>query len=124
MLAPMSHGEPISYLALDTGVDVISADGERIGTVEHVLADTEADIFDGIVIDTRLGPGGHRFVDAPDVGELYERAVVLKLSAADAHKLHEPSPNPAVIENHGVEDSESPLQHKLRRAWEIVSGKG
>ena len=29
-----------------------------------------------------------------------------------------------MMESHGVEDSESPLEHKLRRAWEIVSGKG
>jgi hypothetical protein len=28
------------------------------------------------------------------------------------------------MEHHGAEDSESPLQGKLRRAWEMVSGKG
>ena len=37
--------------------------------------------------------------------------------------LPEPTPGPAVMESHGVEDSESPLERKLRRAWEIVSGK-
>jgi hypothetical protein len=120
----VDHGEPISYLALQSGTDVLSSDGERIGAVEHVLGDEETDIFDGIVIDTRLGPGGHRFVDAPEVAEIYERALVLTLSAADAERLPEPQPNPAVMEHHGIEDTENPLQHKLHRAWEIISGKG
>jgi uncharacterized protein YrrD len=124
MLAPVNYGDPISYLTLAEGVDVISADGDRIGAVEHVLADEETDIFDGLVIDTRSGPGGLRFVDAPDIEEIHERAVLLKLSTADADELHEPTANPAVIENHGVEDSESRLQHKLRRAWDVISGRG
>jgi hypothetical protein len=120
----VDHGDPISYLSLRSGTAVLSSDGERIGVVEHVLGDEETDIFDGIVIDTQLGPGGHRFVDAPEVAEIYERAVLLSLSASDAERLPEPRPNPAVMEHHGVEDAETPLQHKLHRAWEIVSGKG
>ena len=120
----MDYGAPISYFALKSGTEVISADGERVGVVEHVLADEETDIFDGIVIDMKLGPGGIRFVDAPEVGEIREGAVLLTLSAADAQRLPEPEPNPAVMESHGAEDSESPLAHKLHRAWEIISGKG
>jgi uncharacterized protein YrrD len=124
MLAPVDYGDPISYLALTKGVDVLSADGDRIGAVEHVIAAEDKDIFDGIVIDTRTGPGGLRFVDAPDIGEIHERAVLLKLSTAAASNLHEPAANPAVVENHGVEDSEGRLEHKLKRAWEVISGKG
>ena len=103
---------------------MISSDGERVGTVQHVLRDEETDIFDGIVIDVRLGPGGLRFVDAPDVGEIRADAVVITVPAAQVDQLPEPSANPAVMESHGVEDSEGKLEHKLRRAWEIVSGKG
>ena len=102
----------------------MSSDGEQVGVVQHVLADEETDIFDGIVIDTKLGPGGLRFADAPQVAEIREDAVVLTVAAAEVERLPEPQPNPAVVEHHGVEDAESPLQHKLRRAWEIVSGKG
>jgi PRC-barrel domain len=120
----VAAGPPISYLLLQEGTDVISADGERVGTVQHVLGDEDKDIFDGLVIDTRPGPGGLRFVDAPQVAELREDAAVLTVAAADVPALPEPSPGPAVMESHGVEDSESPLEHKLRRAWEIVSGKG
>jgi hypothetical protein len=42
------------------------------------------------VIDIELGPGGQRFVDAPEVGELYERAVTLKVPTAAVDAL--PSP--------------------------------
>jgi hypothetical protein len=80
-------------------------------------------IFDGIVIDVRLGPGGLRFVDAPDVAEIRENAVVLTVPSTEIGRLPKPAPSPAVMEHHGFEDSESPLEHKLRRAWEIVSGR-
>jgi hypothetical protein len=116
--------EPASYLTLEPGADVISSDGERIGTVEHVLRDEDSDIFDGLVIDVRLGPGGLRFVDAPEVGEIREAGVVVAVTAADVDRLPKPSANPAVLEHHGAEDSEGKLEHKLKRVWEIVSGRG
>ena len=90
----MAGGDPISYLALEEGTDVISSDGERVGTVAHVLSDEATDIFDGLVIDTRLGPGGLRFVDAPQIAELREDAAVLTLPAAEVDGLPEPSPAP------------------------------
>lgn len=120
----MDHGDPISYLTLEPGTDVISADGESVGKVEHVLRDEGTDIFDGIVVDTRVGPGGLRFVDAPEIAELRERAAFLTITAAEVERLPEPGPSPAVMEHHGAEDTESPLQHKLRRAWERISGRG
>jgi uncharacterized protein YrrD len=116
--------EPASYLTLEPGADVISSDGERVGAVQHVLWDEETDIFDGIVVDVRLGPGGLRFVDAPDVGEMRAGEVVIAVPAAEVDQLPEPSANPAIVEMHGVEDSEGKLEHKLRRAWEMISGKG
>jgi hypothetical protein len=122
ILSGVEHGEPASYLTLQAGTDVVSSDGEVVGEVQHVLADAEEDIFDGLVIDTRLGPGGLRFVDSEQVDELYERAAVLRVPAADVERLPEPTPAPAAMESHGVEDSESPLQSKLRRAWDLISG--
>lgn len=104
------------------GIDVISADGDRVGTLTHVLADEATAIFDGIVIDVRTGPGGHRFVDAPQIEEFYEQAVVLTISTADVAALPEPSANPGVITSHGAEDSDSPLTAKLRRAWDRIAG--
>ena len=117
------HGQPRSYLDADEGVGVVSSDGQVLGKLEHVLADEQSDIFDGIVVDTSAGPGGHRFVDAPDVDGFFERAVLLKLTAAEAEQLHEPSENPAVMQHGGEEDSESALGRKLRRAWDLLSGR-
>ncbi len=90
-------GEPTSYLVVDKGVPVYSSDGERLGRVVRVLAAREADMFDGIILDTSAGPGGHRFVDAPEVAALYERGVVLKIDATEAASLPKPSANPGSL---------------------------
>jgi hypothetical protein len=115
-------GDPTSYLELERGTAVFSADGDQIGTVGHVLADEEEDIFDGIVIDIRLGPGGHRFADATQIEGLYTGGVVLKLNAADAHELPEPSANPGVVEADADDMAPDGLGDKLKRAWDRISG--
>jgi hypothetical protein len=123
MLSAMDDlGAPISYLALDKGVPVYSSDGSQLGKVEHVLAEPEEDIFDGFVIDTSVLPGGHRFVDAPEVADVHERGVVLKIDAAAAENLPEPSANPGVLEADGDDAPPGPLQQKLSRAWDLISG--
>ena len=114
----MNHGEPSSYLVLKKGTDVFSSSDENVGKVEHVLADEDEDVFDGIVIDTQTGPGGRRFADASQIEEIYESGVVLKVDTETAKTLPEPSANPAVMEHHGVEDVEG----KLRRAWDKITG--
>jgi sporulation protein YlmC with PRC-barrel domain len=119
----VDYGNPISYMALDSGTAVVSSDGTRVGTVEHVLADEDNDIFDGLVIDLQSGPGGLHFADSEQVGDIYERAVMLTVPASDVEQLPKPGPSPAVMEHHGSEDSESPLERKLRRAWDMISGK-
>ena len=88
-------GEPSSYLAVQKGVPVYSSDGENLGRVVRVLSAPNLDMFDGIVFDTTAGPGGHRFVDAPEVGEIYERGVVLKIDAAEAGGCRRRTPTPA-----------------------------
>jgi hypothetical protein len=118
----MDRGNPISYMALEPGTDVVSSDGQRVGKVEHVLADEEKDIFDGLVIDVRTGPGGLHFADAEHVAEIFENAAVLDLPAAEVEQLPKPGPAPAVMETHGIEDTKGPLERKLRRAWDLISG--
>jgi hypothetical protein len=115
-------GAPASYLTLEKGAAVLARDGARIGRVEHVLADPDADIFDGIVLDTSVLPGGHRFVDASQVDEVYERGVVLTVDAEAAQSLPEPSETPATVDV-GPEDTvPDDLGDKLRRAWDVISG--
>ena len=117
-------GDPSSYLTLEKGAQVYSCDGEEVGRVEHVLADPDADIFDGIVLDTTILPGGHRFCDADQIEEIFERGVLLKLDRSDAERLPEPSENPAAMEENPAEEPDSELESKLKRAWELISGKG
>ena len=80
-------GAPLSYLVLKKGVPVYSSDGQRLGRVTRVLSAPEANMFDGIIFDGKAGFGGHRFVDAPEVGEIYERGVLLKIDAAAVESL-------------------------------------
>jgi uncharacterized protein YrrD len=115
-------GEPSSYLTLKPGAAVYSSDGERLGAVEHVLAEPELDVFDGIVLDTSVLPGGHRFADAPHVQEVFDRGVVLKLTAAEAEDLPEPTANPGALEADADDAPPSGLSSKLQRAWDLISG--
>jgi hypothetical protein len=118
----MDLGNPVSYLVLADGVDVVSSDGHKVGTVEHVLAVPEADVFDGVIVDMRTGPGGHRFADATQVQAIHERGVVLTVNRNAAEKLPEPSENPATMEADPDDVTPDGLDDKLKRAWDYLSG--
>jgi uncharacterized protein YrrD len=118
-------GEPSSYLALGKGAECYSCDGQKVGKVEHVLAAPEEDVFDGVVLDTSVLPGGHRFVDADQVEEVFERGVLLKIDRQAAEALPEPAANPAVMEvtpDDLAEEEGGTLKRKLHRAWQLISG--
>jgi hypothetical protein len=117
-------GKPSSYLSLQPGTLAYSSDGQALGKVEHVLADPGLDIFDGFVLDTSILPGGHRFVDVSQVTEIFEHGVELSIDAAAAERLPKPTPNPGEMEV-GPDDLVVAGSHeKLRRAWDLLSGKG
>ncbi len=50
----VDEGLPIAYRVLEKGVPVLASDGTQVGTVHHVVAAPEKDIFHGIVF---TGPG-------------------------------------------------------------------
>jgi hypothetical protein len=75
---PRDDGPAISYLALRRGTRVRGSDGVEVGRVRRVQNNEREHIFDGIVVDTRCG---RRFVDAPEVGRITERAVTLTVTA-------------------------------------------
>jgi hypothetical protein len=79
-------GYAISYKVLQRGVPVRTSDGVYIGTVSEVLEASREQIFDGITLDT---PDGPRWVDAPEVARIAERAVTLTIDAAEAAQLPE-----------------------------------
>ena len=119
----MQLGAPGSYMTLAAGVPVYSSAGQRLGTVEHVLAEPDKDIFDGIVFQTESHDGRHRFVDAPEVESIHERGVMLALDAAAAERLPEPGANPATMSADPDDTVEGELERKLRRAWDLISGR-
>jgi hypothetical protein len=80
------YGHAIGYKVLKRGTPVRTSDGMQIGTVRRVQDNAREHIFDGIVIDTE---GGRRFVDAPEVARIFERAVVLTITADEARELPE-----------------------------------
>jgi hypothetical protein len=118
-------GPKVSYLVAKRGIPVFSSDGVKLGTVVEVLDAPEADLFDGIIFDTtRDRPGGHKFVDAPEVEGIYERGVLLGIDAAAAAKLAKPGKNPGSIEISPDDVAGEPGPSFWRRAWNLLSGKG
>ena len=88
----MAAEEPIAYEALTKGIPVLMKDGVELGTVEHVLADSSLDLFDGIVVKT---PNGNRFLTADQVGLITTVAVHAKVAGAD--ELQAPHTGDAVF---------------------------
>ena len=115
-------GEPTSYLALGRGVPVYSSDGAHLGKVVEVLKEERADVFDGIIFDTTAGPGGHKFVDGPEVGEIHDRGVILKVTAEEAAKLSKPAANPGAVKV-DPRDLGKSSGGGFRRLWDRLAGK-
>ena len=109
-------GHAIGYKVLRRGTTVRSSDGIEIGRVRRVLDNTREHIFDGIVVDT---PGGQRFVDAPEVARIFERAVILTLTADQAAQLPEqPSAVADRMRNASTVRRARRLGRSLRDRWD------
>ena len=67
--------EPTSWYAIAPGWEVVDGSGARIGVVTAVVADEEADIFDGLQLET---PDGEEcFARGDQVAEIVEGRVSL-----------------------------------------------
>ena len=116
MSADADDGHAIGYKVLARGTVVRSADGVEVGTVRRVLDNAREHIFDGIVIDT---PRGRRFVDAPEVAKIFERAVHLTLTAEEAAALPEqPSAMADRMRNAGTVRRARRVGRSLRDRWD------
>lgn len=117
----MDLGAPSSWLVAHAGLPVVAADDVEVGRVLHVLGDEGEDVFDGIVAETAAGQG---FVDAEDVDSFFERGVRITLQSAEVPDLPRPAPAPGMLTATADTPPPGPLQRKLHRAWELVSGEG
>jgi hypothetical protein len=117
------YGERIAYTGLAVGTPVYASDGELVGRVKRVMAVKEKDIFDGLILDT---PSGERFVDAPETGEMYDNAVLLKIDAEEARRLPDPKGNPAVMSVGPDDAAQGGARYGIGRAakrfWGRISG--
>lgn len=113
---PNDRGHRIAFEALERGVRVESSDGQEVGRVKRVMIVHEKHLFDGIVVKT---PGGDRFVDAPEVDEIFERLVTLKIDGEEAAALPKPSANPGAMRI----DPRSFGRGRGRRMWDRLTGR-
>ena len=110
-------GHAISFKVLRRGTPVRSADGQQLGTVRRVQEAKRENIFDGIVIETKEGL---RFVDAPEVARIAERAVTVTFAAAEAdqHLEEVGSRLAARAKNTKTARRMKRLRRRARDAWD------
>ena len=68
--------DPVSWLLIEPGWEVVAADGEDAGKVQEVVGDLQADIFDGLQVTAGV-LGETRYVPAEEVGEITEGRIQL-----------------------------------------------
>jgi hypothetical protein len=79
---------PVSWFLVEPGWKVEASDGKEVGIVDELLADEDADIFDGLAVS----PGRlkrPRYVPAESVREISEGRIFLTISAAAFERLDE-----------------------------------
>ena len=82
--------QPVSWLLIEKGWEVVGSDGEHVGKVEEV--EGEGDIFSGLLISTHLF-GKPRMLSADQVAEIDEAGRVrLSISSDEAKQLAEHEP--------------------------------
>ena len=62
--------DPVSWLLIEPGWEVVASSGEAVGTVDEVLGEREADIWDGLTVDGD-------YVAAERVGTIVEGRITL-----------------------------------------------
>jgi hypothetical protein len=88
--------DPVSWLQIEKGWNVVTADGTALGAVFEITGDENADIFDGLAIKSkRFAPA--LYVPAEQVGEIVPGEVRLKITSAEADAL-QPFTEPPVQE--------------------------
>lgn len=80
--------DPVAWLIVEPGWEVVASDGEKVGVVDELLGDKNADIFDGLAVDQGLLKKA-KYVPSERVGEIVEGRVTLDLSKAAFDALSE-----------------------------------
>lgn len=113
-------GRPIAYLALAEGTPVLDRERRRVGVVDEVVADIDLDLFHGVLVRTHSLSGRHRYADRDQIAAIHERAVLLAVGADELHDPTRPRPARRPGDPRGPE---SPLEARLRHAWDRLTGR-
>jgi uncharacterized protein YrrD len=90
--------DPVSWFVVEPGWSVVGSDGEELGTVDDVIGDSDADIFNGLSVSPGL-LGRARYVPAERVREIVEGRISLDLDKGSFERLgahEEPPPSERV----------------------------
>lgn len=111
-------GASVAHLALKEGVPVYDKSGRRVGVVDRVMRDEATGIFEGVIVHTLPLPGRHLYAGHEQIAELRERGVLLSVERNELHELSERS-----ARTRGSDKTvEPPLEARLRRAWDWITG--
>jgi len=91
--------DPVSWLMIESGWEVVDRDGDEVGKVEEIVGDTSLDIFNGLTIAVGLLKKG-RYVAAEQIAEITDGEVRLALDQDEVERLgeyEEPPPSKRVL---------------------------
>jgi hypothetical protein len=78
--------DPVSWLQIEQGWNVVSSDGASVGLVAQVEGDKQSDIFDGLAVESGK-PARMLYVPGEQVGLIHPGEVSLTISFADCGSL-------------------------------------
>jgi hypothetical protein len=80
--------DPVSWLVIEPGWEVVDSGGQGVGKVHELVGDTGKDIFNGLAVSPGLLKTT-RYVPAELVGTIVEGRVQLTISSGDFDRLEE-----------------------------------
>ena len=89
--------DPVSWLVVEPGWEVVGGDGENLGTVREVVGDSGKDIFNGLAVSPGLLKSS-KYVPAERVRNIVEGRVELDLSADEFDRLGDHGEQPPSAE--------------------------
>jgi sporulation protein YlmC with PRC-barrel domain len=107
-----SPGDPVSWLQIEQGWDVVTTDGVTVGKVAQTEGDKKDDIFDGLAIEDGTQT---RYVPGENVGQIFPGRVTLKMKSSELGALQPfRAPPPETTWTPGKTPLSARLSHWLR----------
>ncbi len=78
--------DPVSWLQIEQGWNVLTSDGVVVGTVAQVEGDKQSDIFDGLAVESKQ-PTQIRYVPGEQVAAIYPGELTLRIASEDLGTL-------------------------------------